>query len=441
MISVNTEITEYVKVSGWIFYDADCRYCTGMARRFRPLLAGRRFELLPLQTVGLAERLHLSNSQLLEEMRVLRPDGQTFGGADALLEIARDFWWAWPLRLLGQVPAVRRALHACYRWIARNRNCAAGGCEVRSHKADVAYGDEPSPLRFFGRMRDLGSLILPLLVLPLMALLLKAQLAPWVFMWAMAFALYWGCKWLTYRKAVRRGLRPSPVRVAAYLLAWPGMDAGDFLDATKIPAKPKAAEWLFATAKMSAGVIILWLVARLLLPLHPMLAGWTGMTGVVFILHFGLFHLLSLFWRRAGITAKPLMQNPLLATSLAEFWGRRWNTAFNELAFQFTFRPLRRITRPATAMLLVFGLSGLIHELVISLPAGGGYGLPTLYFLIQGIGTVIERGRFGRAIGLGRGPRGWFFTLSVTVAPVCFLFHPPFIAQVILPMLTAIGAT
>jgi predicted DCC family thiol-disulfide oxidoreductase YuxK len=441
---VNTEITEYRKVRGWIFYDTSCRFCTAVARRFLPLLAGRGFELLPLQTPGLADRLRLPESQLLSEMRVLRPDGKCFGGADALLEIARDFWWAWPLRQLGRVPAIRRIFRAGYGWIARNRNCAAGDCEVSPHYrgARQAGGAGAPPCRpGILSVRSHGVDLLPLLVLPLMVLLFKARLAAWVFMWAMAFALYGGCKWLTYQQAVRNGLRPGLARTTAYLLAWPGMDGTAFLDAKQAPPKPKTAEWLFATAKMSGGMILLGLIARLLLPTHPMLAGWTGMTGVVFILHFGLFHLLSLFWRRAGIMATPLMQNPLRATALAEFWGRRWNTAFNELAFRFTFLPLRRLTTPVTAMLLVFGLSGLIHELVISLPAGAGYGLPTLYFLFQGIGTVIERSRFGRVIGLGQGACGWFFTLFITVAPVFLLFHPPFITHVILPMLNAIGAT
>jgi alginate O-acetyltransferase complex protein AlgI len=200
-------------------------------------------------------------------------------------------------------------------------------------------------------------------------------------------------------------------------------------------------EWLFAPAKMSAGVIVVWFVARLLLPEYPMLAGWTGMIGVVFMLHFGSFHLLSLLWRRAGIKATPVMQNPLLATSLTDFWGGRWNTAFNELAFRFTYRPLRRLTTQVIATIMVFALSGLLHDLIISLPARGGYGLPTLYFLIQGFGTIIERSRFGHAIGLGRGARGWLFTLFVTVTPAFWLFHPPFITHVILPMLAAIGAT
>jgi hypothetical protein len=131
----------------------------------------------------------------------------------------------------------------------------------------------------------------------------------------------------------------------------------------------------------------------------------------------------------------------LLACSLVEFWGKRWNTAFHELAHRFTFRPLRRVTGLSVATSLVFLLSGLVHELVISLPAHGGYGLPTAYFLIQGLGVIGEHSTFGRRLGLGRGLRGWLFTFVVATGPVFWLFHPPFIQNVILPMLRAIDAT
>jgi predicted DCC family thiol-disulfide oxidoreductase YuxK len=129
LISVHTEITEN-KLNGWVLYDVDCRLCTGMARRFHGLLAGRHLELLPLQTPWVKAKLALTDSQWLEEMCLLRPDGKTFGGADALLEISGYFWWAWPLRQIGRIPAIRSWLHAIYRYVARNRACINGTCKI-----------------------------------------------------------------------------------------------------------------------------------------------------------------------------------------------------------------------------------------------------------------------------------------------------------------------
>ena len=421
---MNTEITDAKKLNGLVLYDADCGICVRLARRFQHTLARRRFELLPLQTPWIRARLGLPEAELLAEMRLLTLQGDTFGGADALLEIGRHFWWSWPLRQIARMPAGRELFRAAYRWIARNRTCATGACQLPAQP--VHY----TAVRAFD--------YLPLLALPAFALLCRPHLAPSVFMWAMAFALYAGCKWLTYRLIAPQ---PDRLRALAYLLAWPGMDAAKFLDLQNQPAKPKKTEWAIAVAKTVLGAMLLWAVARHALPAHPLLCGWIGMIGAIFVLHFGTFHLLSLCWRQAGVNAVPLMQNPLRATSLTEFWGARWNTAFNELAFRFTFRPLRRIAPPAIAMLVVFVLSGLIHELVISLPARGGHGLPTLYFLAQGLGIVTERSRLGRRLGLGLGIRGWTFTVVITAGPAFWLFHPPFIHHVILPMFTAIGAT
>jgi hypothetical protein len=164
------------------------------------------------------------------------------------------------------------------------------------------------------------------------------------------------------------------------------------------------------------------------------------MTGVIFTLHFGTFHLMSLAWRRLGVDVTPIMRNPFKSTSLADFWGRRWNTAFHELAARFTFEPLRARVGASAAALVVFLVSGVVHELVISLPAGGGYGLPTGYFLLQGLGVAGERSRQGRRLGLGRGWRGRLFTALVAAGPAYWLFPLPFVHRVILPMLAAIGA-
>jgi hypothetical protein len=91
-------------------------------------------------------------------------------------------------------------------------------------------------------------------------------------------------------------------------------------------------------------------------------------------------------------------------------------------------------------MLATFFASGLVHELVISVPAGGGYGLPTGYFVLQGLGVAGERSGVGRFLGLGQGWRGWVFMIAVTAGPAFWLFPPPFVHNVILPMLGVIGA-
>jgi alginate O-acetyltransferase complex protein AlgI len=173
---------------------------------------------------------------------------------------------------------------------------------------------------------------------------------------------------------------------------------------------------------------------------EPLLAGWIGMVGMVLLLHFGLFHLLSAGWRALRVDAPPIMNAPLRSTSVSEFWGQRWNAAFNDLALRLVFRPAVRRLGSAGATLLAFLVSGLIHELVISLPAGAGFGLPSGYFLLQGLGVLTERSALGQRLGLRTGVRGWIFTMIVVAGPVFWLFHPPFVNKVILPFMQASGA-
>jgi alginate O-acetyltransferase complex protein AlgI len=164
------------------------------------------------------------------------------------------------------------------------------------------------------------------------------------------------------------------------------------------------------------------------------------MLGLILVLHFGIFHLLSLVWRVAGISAQPIMQHPLESKSLSEFWGKRWNLGFRQLSHGWIFAPLRKHFGIAFATLAAFVASGLVHDLVISVPARGGYGLPTTYFFAQGIGVLIERSKLGVKIGLTRGATGWLWMAIFTAAPAYFLFHPWFAMRVMVPFLRAIGA-
>lgn len=279
----------------------------------------------------------------------------------------------------------------------------------------------------------------PLCALIIIALALRHTVPNWIFMWMMATALFFGCKWLTFFRAshVRSGARPR--HTIGYFIAWPGMDAPRFFgsscgEASKEPFTRRML--LLAAARLCLGLILLWLAVQNPLHLAPLLKGWLGMIGLVLSLHFGLFGILAWCWRRAGVDVEPVMRAPLSSCSLGEFWGARWNTAFHRLAYTLIFRPLAGLGS-AGATLLVFVVSGLVHESVISLPARAGYGLPTAYFVLQGCAVVIERSRIGRRLGLGRGISGRLFALAAAGLPAYWLFHPAFVFNVVLPMLAA----
>ena len=86
--------------------------------------------------------------------------------------------------------------------------------------------------------------------------------------------------------------------------------------------------------------------------------------------------------------------HPLAARSVADFWGRRWNIWMSDWFRDMIFQPLR--CRPRRAMLAVFLLSGIIHELVINLPlwlvtGRNLFGTMLAYFGVQAVGLFIER--------------------------------------------------
>jgi hypothetical protein len=281
----------------------------------------------------------------------------------------------------------------------------------------------------------------PVIILPVVVLIFTpAEWPRWVFMWLLAVVIFVGCKWLTWRRT------PAPSapwwQHAGYLLAWPGLDAGAFLSSKRLPEKERvpAREWGLAIIRLLIGVALFWGVAGWVSEDHKILSGWVGMVGLILMLHFGAFHLLSCAWRSIGIDARPLMNRPLASTSVGEFWGRRWNTAFRDLTHRFLFRPLNSRLGPRRAILAGFVFSGLIHDVVISVPAGGGYGGPTLFFGTQAIAMFAERSRAGRAIGLGHGWRGWLFAMVALALPAYGLFHPPFVRNIIVPFMQAFGA-
>ncbi len=202
---------------------------------------------------------------------------------------------------------------------------------------------------------------IPLVVFPTAVLVLTPDEWPrWAFMWLLAFGVFAGCKWLSWA-ATPAARSVATWRQAGYLLAWPGLDAKTFLRPSRLsrPERPLPGEWIHAVGMALIGFAVFWGVSRAVPPNLEVLRGWVGMVGIILMLHFGAFHLLSCVWRSIGIEAHPLMNSPLASVSVSEFWGRRWNTAFRDLTHRFLFLPLTRKIGYYALTLLFIGFTAI----------------------------------------------------------------------------------
>ncbi|GLT83613.1 hypothetical protein SLE2022_018910 [Rubroshorea leprosula] len=100
-----------------------------------------------------------------------------------------------------------------------------------------------------------------------------------------------------------------------------------------------------------------------------------------------------------GFDLEPQSNEPLLATGLQDFWGRRWNLMSSDILRQTIYNPLRRISThiighrwaSLPAVLVTFLVSGLMHEVIY-------YHLThlrptweaTLFLVMQGILVDVE---------------------------------------------------
>lgn len=223
----------------------------------------------------------------------------------------------------------------------------------------------------------------------------------------------------------------------AFAAAWPGMRPSLFAAAGTRTLPGGAALIGKGFLRLATGALLVavarwtWLGDGSLL-----LATALMLPGLSLILHFGIFNVVAGAWRLAGVNAAPLFRAPLRSRSLTEFWGRRWNLAFSEMTALGVYRPLlRRFGTPAATAGAFLG-SGLLHELAISLPVKAGFGRPSLYFALHGALMLVE-GALQQA-GWPVSRMAWFgrlWTLSWLILPLPLLFHRPFLAGVIWPLL------
>jgi predicted DCC family thiol-disulfide oxidoreductase YuxK len=130
MISLTSEYTDSKgrHARGWLFFDSECRFCSKLARWSAPILQRRRISLAPLQDPRVAALLGLSRTELLRELKFVLSDGRQFGGADAIVALAREVWWARPLVWFSRIPGTMQLMRSGYGYVAMHRNCIAAQC-------------------------------------------------------------------------------------------------------------------------------------------------------------------------------------------------------------------------------------------------------------------------------------------------------------------------
>jgi membrane bound O-acyltransferase family protein len=231
------------------------------------------------------------------------------------------------------------------------------------------------------------------------------------------------------------------IRLGHFLafLLWPGMEPRLFVPGRPIPGLEMSPTGLGCFVNLLAGIALVWLLPLLFPQETPILfRAWFGLIALFFFVAFGLGDLWVALYQKMGIAVAKLWLNPAAATSLGDFWGKRWNRVYSGMLREIAFAPLLRRLGPKWAMFAVFLYSGILHE-IVTVAAGSGYGGPFLYFMVQALAFRLEETAWGRRTLRGNKVVGWCWTFLMVIGPLPLLVQPEFLLRVMVPMLQFLG--
>ena len=113
------------------------------------------------------------------------------------------------------------------------------------------------------------------------------------------------------------------------------------------------------------------------------------------------------------------IDEPWRSTSITEFWGRRWHQWTRFTFVNFGGKPIAALTGTGRAgvVLGTFLASGIVHDLgFMKLPGNmGSSGVSTVFFVMMGVGAVLEQA-WTKATGWKvAGVPGWLWTMGWTL--------------------------
>jgi len=210
-----------------------------------------------------------------------------------------------------------------------------------------------------------------------------------------------------------------------YFTLWPGMEPEHLVRERRAILPTTARLFSSSLIRLYIGLAAIFLTAYYAPVLGKIWTGWCGIAALLLAIHFGFSGILSVLLRLINRPAEVLFDAPEKSSSVLEFWSKRWNRPFISMDRRLFLPWLTKIFGSRGAVFATFVISGLLHELAISYPAGAGYGLPLLYFLIQGSLVFVERRLWRKSRAL---------TFLAVLAPLPLLFHQAFRDRLIVPL-------
>lgn len=138
------------------------------------------------------------------------------------------------------------------------------------------------------------------------------------------------------------------------------------------------------TALMQLGLAFLIMLAVLQIDSHHPVQLITTQFGIYLTLA-GTCNLAALSLCVRGVDYDDPFDNPLMARTPREFWGRRWNTWVNHMLYRYVFIPSGGWRRPARGTLAAFAVSAALHEGFTDVGTRSFSGWMGAFFLVQGL--------------------------------------------------------
>ncbi|XP_052183864.1 probable long-chain-alcohol O-fatty-acyltransferase 5 [Diospyros lotus] len=192
-------------------------------------------------------------------------------------------------------------------------------------------------------------------------------------------------------------------------------------------------------AKAALEAVVIYLLSRYRSLLHPKLVTSLYCFHIYISLEFWLAIMAALARALARLEIDPGFDEPYLASSLQDFWGRRWNLIVASTLRPAVYDPVRRVAATwmgrewasMAAVVATFSVSGLMHELILyHVERRKPTWEMTGFFLLHEVCLGLEI-RVKKALNIGKFGLPWMVSGPMVILFVVFtgscLFFPPIV--------------